>query len=64
MQSIYGISQMKRLLTRRLEEVMKEDFDIPASEVDTAAAHAGMAGTCQHARDDMRKKGRRNTRRG
>ena len=42
-------------LTKRLEEVMKEDFDIPASEV-KAAVHAAWQELAS-ARDDMRKKG-------
>ncbi len=42
-------------LTKRLEEVMKEDFDIPASEV-KAAVHAAWQ-ELANARNDMRKKG-------
>ena len=42
-------------LTKRLEEVMKEDFDIPASEV-KAAVHTAWQELAS-ARDDMRKKG-------
>ena len=42
-------------LTKRLEEIMKEDFDIPASEV-KAAVHVAWQ-ELANARNDMRKKG-------
>ena len=45
-------------LTKRLEEIMKEAFDIPASEV-KAAVHVAWQ-ELANARNDMRKKGRRN----
>ena len=42
-------------LTKRLEEIMKEDFDIPAAEV-KAAVHVAWQELAS-ARNDMRKKG-------
>ena len=45
-------------LTKRLEEIMKEDFDIPASEV-KAAVHVAWQ-ELANARNDMRKKGEEN----